>query len=117
MAGYIYSDISDGCEVEIKGQKIIRRGRAVLGLRANFLKTNYFEDIKGEIHTKKGCVIFSASRAEWMMASDSPIVLQDTVKISINNKNIPAVRTVHIYPKSGMITIRTDKVQTYNFRH
>ncbi len=116
MAGYIYSDISDGCEVEIKGQKIIRRGRAVLGLRANFLKTNYFEDIMGKIHTKKGYVIFSASRAEWMMADDSPIVLQDTVKISISN-DIPAVRTVHIYPKSGMITIRTDKVQTYNFRH
>jgi hypothetical protein len=117
MTGFIYHDISEGCAMEIRGAKVVRRGREILGFRTNLVKTGYFENISGDFRSRKGAFRFSAAQGEWAMTGNSPIVLQSGIKLLVNGNDIGGVRQLSIYPRSGVMQFRTDKVvQIINFR-
>ena len=43
MVGYTYQETDDGLTIDISGNRVIYRGRQILGLRSNLIKTSYFE--------------------------------------------------------------------------
>jgi hypothetical protein len=116
MEGYVYSDISDVCSMKIKGKRIVRRGREILGLRANLAKTNFLEDISGTFKSKQGVFTFSADEGEWDMSSESPLVLRGTLRMGRDGKNIQGIRRSRIYLKKGIIEIVTDHSMIFHFK-
>ena len=64
MTGFIYHDISEGCNMEIRGAKVVRSGREILGLRTNLMKTGYFEKISGDFRTRKGTFRLTAAQGD-----------------------------------------------------
>jgi hypothetical protein len=116
MTGFIYHDISEGCNMEIRGAKVVRRGREILGLRTNLMKTGYFEKISGDFRTRKGAFRFAAAQAEWAMAGNSPIILRGNIQLLVNGKDIAGVRQLNIYPRSGVMEVKTDRSRIISFR-
>lgn len=115
VTGYIFRDLREGCNIEVRGQRVTRRGKKVLGLRTNLLKTNYFEKVAGEIRSRSRIVSFSADNGEGTMAGDSPLVLKGNVFVRMNGKNIPNIQVVHMYLQSGRMKIITDRIRVYRF--
>jgi len=116
MKDYVFSDNSGDSSVEIKGRRIVRRGRLLLGLRTNMAKTCYFEGISGKMRSNNGVTEFSAEEAEWNMAASSPMVLHGNIKVRSEGRDVRGIRKCRIYLKCGVIELFTDHPIVLNFK-
>lgn len=111
--GFRYSEVNGGIQAEVSGKRIVRRGRKVLGLRSTLVKTNFFQDITGTLHTQKNTLTFSASKAEWDTLATSPFILRKDIVVSLNGKVIPHIKRAKVYFQKGALEIGTGRNKLY----
>jgi len=116
MEGYTFRETDDGLSIDISGNRVIYRGRQVLGLRSNLIKTTYFETIRGMLRSEKVEVKFSASDAEWDTKPSSPLLLRRNVYISVNNRPLQGVKTARIYFQQRVLEVMGDRKETVLLR-
>lgn len=109
MNSFSYSEATDEVKIKISGKRVVRRGRRLLGLRSNLVKTNFIDQLSGTIRTSKGTTTFTAAQAEWDAESSRPLLLKKTVTVTINNKPLPRVKHARIFLKSGVIEVDDDR--------
>jgi len=105
MNSFSYSEATDEVRIKISGKRVVRRGRRLLGLRSNLVKSNFIDQLSGTIRTSKGTTTFTAAQAEWDAESSGPLLLKKTVTVTINNKPLPRVKHARVYLKSGLIEV------------
>lgn len=115
MEGYVYNEVSGDSIIKIKGKRVVRRGREMLGLRANLAKTNFLEDLSGTITSKKGTFRFSAKEGEWDMLTKRPMVLEGDLKVDIDGRPIRGARRCRIFIKQGVIEVLSDQWKSFYF--
>jgi hypothetical protein len=103
MNSFSYSEANDEVRIKISGKRVVRRGRRLLGLRSNLVKTNFIDQLSGTIRTSKGTTTFTAAQAEWDAESSRPLLLKKAVTVTINNKPLPRVKHARVFLKSGVI--------------
>ena len=113
---YTYQENDHGLDINISGNRIVFRGRKMLGLRSNVVKATYFETIRGTLRSENGLVEFSASDAEWELNPTSPLVLSKNVSIAFNNKTIPDVKKARIYFRQGVLEVTNNRKEIFHFR-
>jgi len=113
---YVLRDCSEGCSIEIKGRQIVKRGRLLLGLRSNLVKTGYFKGFSGVFHSKKSVTTLSADDAEWNMESSSPIILHGNIRVESNGKEYSKIRNCRVYVKRGLIELFTVRLIVLHFK-
>lgn len=116
IEGYSYRETDNGLSIDISGNRVIHRGRQIMGLRSNLIKTTYFETIRGTLRSEKVEVKFSASEAEWDTKPSSPLLLRRNVLISVNNRPLHGVRTARIYFQQRVMEVRGDQKETVLLR-
>lgn len=105
VTGYKYRESNDEATIEISGDRIIHRGRSLIGLRSNLVKGIFFETVHGKIKTTQGTLIFSAADAEWNADEAQPFVLKKEVNLSLNGKSLGNVKRAKIYFKQKLLVI------------
>lgn len=113
---YNYQENDNGLDIGITGNRIVFRGKKMLGLRSNVVKVPYFETIQGTLRSKNGLVEFSASNAEWALSPTSPLVLSKKVFITFNNQTIPDIKKARIYLRQGLLEITSSHKEIYHFK-
>jgi len=108
LTTFSYSEADDEVKIKISGKRVVRRGRRLLGLRSNLVKTNFIEELTGTVRTSRGTTTFAADQAEWDAQSTGPLLLKKGVSVTINDKPLPQVKHARIYLKSGVIEINDD---------
>lgn len=116
IESYTYQENDNGLDISITGNRIVFRGKKMLGLRSNIVKAPYFETIRGTLRSKNGLVEFSSSDAEWALSPTSPLVLSKNVFIVFNNHTIPDVKKARIYLRQGVLEITNSRKEKYHFR-
>lgn len=97
IRGYHYQDISGQVSVDITGKEAALRGRRIMVFRSNLAKTTYFKTINGSIISKKRAITFTSDTGEWDTTRNSPFILDQNVRLTIDGKMIPGVKSVGIY--------------------
>jgi hypothetical protein len=105
LTSFSYSEADDQVSVRISGKRVVRRGRRLLGLRSNLVKTNFIEELKGEVRSAKGITTFSAARAEWDAEASRPLLLQKEVSLTVLGRALTGVKQAKIHLKSGVIEV------------
>ncbi|NVN93084.1 MAG: hypothetical protein HXX11_21155 [Desulfuromonadales bacterium] len=105
MERYAYRDTQGTLTYEMSGDRVIYRGRQILGLRSNIVKATFFDTVRGTILSKKGVVEFSASDAEWDTSSSSPLILHRNVNITVNHRRLDNLKQARIYFKRGVLEV------------
>lgn len=113
---YTYSEQSNQLHIEISGKQIVRRGKKILGLRSNLVKTNFFEDINGSVSGPSGKLAFSASDAEWDIDPAHPLLLKKNVSVTVNNRTFPNAKNARIYFRQGVVEVKSDRTEVYSFK-
>ena len=116
VEGYKYAQVYEDLRIEMSGKKIIRRGRKVLGLRSNLIKSSFFQGIEASLRTKQGTVHFSASAAEWDSDVSHPFILKEDVVVSVKDRLIPNVKTARVFFKQGLLEVNAGRKEIYRFR-
>jgi hypothetical protein len=109
MNSFSYSEAIDQVKIKISGKRVVRRGRRLLGLRSNLVKTNFIDQLSGTIRTSKGTATFTAAQAEWDAESSRPLLLKKTVTVTINDKPLPQVKHARVFLKSGVIEVDDER--------
>ena len=114
MTSFSFSETAEDAAVKISGKSVIRRGRHLLGMRSNLVKTNFIQDLNGSVRTAKGVTSFSAAQAEWEGQPARPLYLKKGVSISIDGKSLPQVKqaTIHLTEK----VIELDNGKSYSIK-
>lgn len=105
LTSFNYSETDDQVSIRISGKRVVRRGRRLLGLRSNLVKTNFIEELKGEVRSAKGITTFSAARAEWDAEASRPLLLQKEVSLTVGGRTLTGVKQARIHLKSGVIEV------------
>ena len=116
IEGYTYRETGDGLSIDISGNRVIHRGRQMLGLRSNLIKTTFFSTIRGKLRAKATEVKFSASAAEWDTRPSSPLLLTRNVLISVNNQPLHGVKTARIYFQKRVMEVTGEQKETVYLR-
>ncbi len=114
LKGYKYSETGERMEIRISGKRVIRRGQEFLGLRSNLVKTNFFEDIRGTLHTRKGHLAFTASEAEWSALATQPFILKKNVSVTLNGNQMNYIKSARLYLKKGVLEIDDGRIKTFH---
>lgn len=116
MEGYVYRETNDGFAIDLSGNRVVYRGRQILGLRSNLIKTSYFETIRGTLRSEKMKVTFSADDAEWNSQPASPLLLRRNVMVSVNGRPRRGVKTARIYFQQRILEVSGDRKETIQFK-
>ena len=116
MEGYTFREYADGVGIEISGNRVVYRGKKVMGLRSNLIKTTYFEDIRGSLTSINGKTTFSATDADWDVSSGSPLFLRSNVVITVNGTQLSHVKHARINFKEGLLAVSGDRNELYHFK-
>jgi hypothetical protein len=116
LEGYKYSENSNDMQIKMFGKRIVRRGRQVLGLRSNLVKSNFYEDIRGAFRTEKGTLIFSASEAEWNSTVAEPLILMKAVSATLNGKPLHDIKSAKLYFEQGLLEVNAGGKETYQLK-
>jgi len=108
LTSFSYSEAGEDVRIKISGKRVVRRGRRLLGLRSNLVKTNFIEDLTGSYRRGKGTASFAATRAEWDAEASRPLLLNKDVSVTVNGTQLPGVKHAKIYLKSGVIEVNDD---------
>lgn len=109
MTSFSFSESAEDAAVKISGKSVIRRGRRLLGMRSNLVKTNFIEDLSGSFRTANGVTSFRADQAEWEGQSARPLYLKKGVSISIDGKSLPQVKQATIHLARRIIEVDNGK--------
>ena len=115
LKSFSYSQTDAGEKVTISGKSVIRRGRRVLGLRSNLVKTNFISELKGSFRSPKGATSFAASVAEWDAEAAHPLLLNKNVSVTVNGKPLAGVVNARNYLKRGVLEVN-DGSKSYLLR-
>lgn len=116
MERYKLQETDEGLKVDISGNRVVHRGRKILGLRSNLVKTTYFENIRGTVSSEKALVRFSASDAEWDATSSSPLVLRGNIVLCINDRRFNDVKNARIYLRQGILEVAGKRNEVFQLR-
>lgn len=105
LTSFSYSEAGDGSRIRISGKKVVRRGRRILGLRSNLVKTNFIEQITGTVRTAKGTTTFAAAQAEWDAEAARPLVLKKGVSLTVCGESLPQAEYARIDLKKGVVEV------------
>lgn len=105
LKGYSYHDNSDGLKVELVGKRAVTRGKLVLGLRSNAIKSNQLFQVRGKLSSTRGTVTFSAREAVWDAAPDSPVTLTRNAELARDGKPFPGVKLARLYLKQRVVEV------------
>lgn len=111
LTSFSYAEADEQVSIKISGKRVVRRGRELLGLRSNLVKTNFIEQIRGTVRNAKGSSSFAAAQAEWDAEPSRPLVLKKEVSLTVSGKRLTGVKQARIYLKSGVI--ETDDGKSY----
>jgi hypothetical protein len=105
MKSFDFHESGGSLKIDIKGDRIVHRGREILGLRSNIVTAVYLENIKGTIRLiqGKGIMEFAADEAEWDTDASAPLVLRRNVAVTINNKHLDYVKNARLYLRRGIL--------------
>ncbi len=113
---YTYRENDKGVDINISGDRVVYRGKKMMGLRSNVVKGTFFETIKGVLRSQNALIEFSASDADWDLSSTSPLTLTRNVAVSFNNKQIDGVKQARIYFSQGILETTGSKKEVFRFR-
>jgi len=116
MEGYRFSSTVGDIQVSVRGRRIVRRGRQVLGLRSNLVKTNFYEDVAGTLRAKKGTLSFSSSAAEWNSRVSQPLILKKNVFLIVNGKRLSKVKSARIHCEQALLEVDSGKTEMYHLK-
>ncbi len=116
MNGYLYHETSGGVTIEVRGNRLVQRGRQVLGLRSNLAKATYLDSLRGSYRSASGSLRFAARTAEWDLLPRSPLVLREGVELSVGKKDFAGVRRANVWLDKGIVEIYTDRKQIVSFK-
>lgn len=105
LKNYSYRETGNNLQLAVSGERVIHRGRPILGLRSNLVKASYFENIRGTIRSPKNVLSFSATEAVGDASSSTPLTLCGKVELYLNNRRYPDVRRVRVYFRRGIMEI------------
>lgn len=114
LTRFSYSEVDQEVRIKISGKRVVRRGRRLLGLRSNLVKTNFIEELQGTVTTPKGTTTFSAAQAEWDAEPSRPLLLKKGVSLTVPGQHIAPVQQARIYLKRGVIQV--DGARSYLIR-
>lgn len=109
LTSFSYSEADQQVRIKISGKRVVRRGRRLLGLRSNLVKTNFIEEIRGTVTSAQGTSSFAAAQAEWDGESSRPLLLQEGVSLTVCGRPLAQVKQARIYLKSGLIATADGK--------
>lgn len=109
MTSFSFSETEDDALVKISGKSVIRRGRRLLGMRSNLVKTNFITDLSGSIKTPNGVTSFKAAQAEWEGQPARPLLLKKDVSITIDGKSLPLVKQATVHLQKRVIEVDSGK--------
>ncbi len=115
MKEYSFQETNGDLQITISGKQIVRRGKKILGLRSNLVKTNFFQEIRGTVKTPKGIMQFSASDAEWDADTAHPLILTKNIEVTLHDKAYDHVKNARIYFRNSLIEIDADRKKFYYF--
>lgn len=116
MNGYLYHETSGGATIEVKGKRLVQRGRQLLGLRSNLAKATYLDSLQGSYRSATGSLRFAARTAEWDLLPRTPLVLREEVELSVGKKDFAGVRRANVWLDKGIVEIYTDRKQIVSFK-
>jgi len=116
IKGYHYSETAENLQISLSGDRIIRRGKKVLGLRSNLAKTNFFENLKGTVSGPRKRLSFSAADAEWDADGTHPLLLKKDISVTLNGRSFTGITVARIYFRQGVIEISTDRTERFEFK-
>jgi hypothetical protein len=112
---FSYAQVDEKEKITISGKSVVRRGRRVLGLRSNLVKTNFIQDVKGTFLSPKGTTKFAASVAEWDAVETHPLLLNANVTVTVDGKPPAQVKNARIYLKRGVMEVNNAS-ESYTLR-
>lgn len=113
---YTYRENDNGLDIQISGDRIVYRGKKMMGLRSNVVKGVYFETISGVLRSQSAVVEFYASDADWGLNPASPLILNQNVSIAFNNKQLRDVKQARIYFRQGILEVKGRRNEVFRFR-
>ena len=112
---FSYAQVDESEKITISGKSVVRRGRRLLGLRSNLVKTNFIEQVKGTFRSAKGATSFAASAAEWDADASHPLLLNRNVTVTLDGGSPARVKNARIYLKRGVMEVN-DGSESYPMR-
>jgi hypothetical protein len=112
---FSYAQVDEKEKITISGKSVVRRGRRVLGLRSNLVKTNFIQQIKGSFRSSRGTTSFAASGAEWDADASHPLLLNRDVTVTLQGGTPARVKNARIYLGRGVIEV-DDGSESYPLR-
>jgi hypothetical protein len=116
MNGYLYHETGGGVTIEVRGKRLVQRGRQILGLRSNLAKATYLDSLQGSYRSATGSLRFAARKAEWDLMPRTPLVLRDGIELSVGEHDFAGVRRANIWLDKGIVEIYTDRKQIVSFK-
>jgi hypothetical protein len=118
MKRFNYLDTEGSLQIQITGNRFVRRGRELLGLRSNVLSAVYLEDIRGTISPVqgKGILEFSAEEAEWDSDPSKPLILQRKANVTINKRRLEGVKNARLYLRRGILVTTGKHREVFQLR-
>ncbi len=116
MNEYLSRDPSGGATLEVRGKRLVKRGRRVLGVRSNLAKATYLDALRGSYRSATGSLRFAARTAEWDLLPRTPLVLREGIELSVGNHEFAGVRRANVWLDKGIVEIYTDRKQIVSFK-
>jgi hypothetical protein len=118
MKRFNFMDTEGSLQIKITGNRFVRRGRELLGLRSNVLSAVYLEDIRGTISPVqgKGILEFSAEEAEWDSDPSKPLILHRKANVTINNRRLEGVKNARLYLRRGILVTTGKHREVFQLR-
>lgn len=105
LENYSYRETGNGLQLAISGERIVHRGKPLLGLRSNLVKACYFQNPKGTIRSKKDELSFSANEAEWDPSFSGPLTLRGKVELRTPDRPFSGLKWVRVHFRRGTMEI------------
>lgn len=118
MKRFHFTDTEGSLKIDIAGNRLVHRGRELLGLRSNVLSAVYLEDIRGTIIPTqgKGIMEFSADEAEWDSNPSTPLILRRKVNVTINRRRLEGVKNARLYLRRGILVTTGKHREVFQLR-
>lgn len=105
LKDYSYRETSNGLQLSISGERVVHRGKPLLGLRSNLVKACYFDNPRGTIRSTRGELRFSAREAEWDPSLSGPLTLRGKVELRTPGRQYPDLKQVRVHFRRGIMEI------------
>lgn len=115
MRDFSYQDKMPRATVDINGREAVLRGRKVMAFRTNLAKTTFLKTLTGSIASDKHTISFTADAGEWDATKNSPFVFEGNIRLKVDGKTVPDVKSFRIYFDRRVLEAEGDGRSVYDF--